>query len=55
MKPKTTIQVVSDTGQSKDTVIPIRIVGAVYRDDDTICIGHGSEILLTFENVVRTK
>lgn len=51
-KPKTTLQVVSDTGQSNDMVTPIRIIGAIYRDDDTLCIGHGTEIILTFENVV---
>nr|XP_023026900.1 WD repeat-containing protein 43 [Leptinotarsa decemlineata] len=51
LKPKTTIQVVSDAGHSKNTVTPIRIFGAIYRDDDSLCIGHGTEIVLTFENV----
>ncbi|KAG5899254.1 hypothetical protein JTB14_035432 [Gonioctena quinquepunctata] len=51
LKPKTTIQVVSDTGQTKDVVTPLRIIGAIYRDDKTLCIGHGTEILITFENL----
>ncbi|XP_018566878.1 WD repeat-containing protein 43 [Anoplophora glabripennis] len=50
-KPKTTLQVVSDTGQSNEVVTPIRIIGAIYRDDETLCLGYGTEILLTFENV----
>ncbi|KAJ8920002.1 hypothetical protein NQ315_006532, partial [Exocentrus adspersus] len=50
-KPKTTLQVVSDTGQSNETVTPIRIMGVIYRDDETLCIGYGTEIILTFENI----
>uniref|UniRef100_A0A6P7GDA3 WD repeat-containing protein 43 n=1 Tax=Diabrotica virgifera virgifera TaxID=50390 RepID=A0A6P7GDA3_DIAVI len=53
IKPKTTIQVVSDTGQSEEEVVnPIRIVGAFHRDSETLCIGHGTDVLLTFENIV---
>lgn len=52
VKPKTTLQVVSDTGQNKAMVTPIRIYGSIYRDDNTLCIGHGTEITLTFENIV---
>ncbi|XP_057651400.1 WD repeat-containing protein 43 [Diorhabda carinulata] len=57
LKPKTTIQVVSDTGQTAEMVTPIRIAGAFFIDNETICIGHGSEILLTFENIsiITTK
>ncbi|XP_049819073.1 WD repeat-containing protein 43 [Aethina tumida] len=51
VKPKTTLQVVSDTGQNKAMVTPIRIYGSIYRDDNTLCIGHGTEITLTFENI----
>ncbi|KAJ8926553.1 hypothetical protein NQ314_021069 [Rhamnusium bicolor] len=54
-KPKTTIQVVSDTGQSMELVTPIRIIDAIYKDDETICIGHGTEIILTFENILITS
>ncbi|XP_056630319.1 WD repeat-containing protein 43 [Diorhabda sublineata] len=58
LKPKTTIQVVKqDTGQTAEMVTPIRIAGAFFIDSETICIGHGSEILLTFENIsiITTK
>lgn len=51
MKPKTTIQVIADTGKSSDLVSPIRIFGAIYRDSKTLCIGHGNELILTFENI----
>ncbi|KAJ8959403.1 hypothetical protein NQ318_022091 [Aromia moschata] len=51
LKPKTTVQVVSDAGQSKELVKPIRIVGALFRDDETLCVGHGTEVALTFENI----
>ncbi|VEN54071.1 unnamed protein product [Callosobruchus maculatus] len=54
LKPKTSIQVVSDTGQSKDAVIPIRILGATFVDSETVCIGYGSEIILQFENIEIT-
>lgn len=50
-KPKTTVQVVSDTGQTNEMVTPIRIAGAFFIDNETLCIGHGSEILLTFEKI----
>ncbi|CAG9816276.1 unnamed protein product [Phaedon cochleariae] len=52
LKPKTTVQVVTDTGQTNDVVSPIRIMGAIYRDEETLCIGHGTDILLTFENLL---
>ncbi|CAH1993955.1 unnamed protein product [Acanthoscelides obtectus] len=51
LKPKTSIQVVSDTGQSKDTITPIRILGASFVDSETLCIGYGSEAILHFENI----
>ncbi|KAJ8972160.1 hypothetical protein NQ317_010115 [Molorchus minor] len=52
LKPKTTVQVVSDTGVSNELVTPIKIVGAVYRDDEALCIGHGTDVVLTFENII---
>lgn len=50
LKPKTTVQVVSDTGQNQ--VKPIKIFGSRFVDSETVCVGHGSEVVLTFENVV---
>lgn len=46
------MQVVSDTGQNQ--VKPIKIFGARFIDSETVCVGHGSEVVLTFENVVCT-
>ncbi|CAH0546158.1 unnamed protein product [Brassicogethes aeneus] len=54
LKPKTTLQVVSDTGQNKSLVVPIKIFGSIFRDDNTLCIGHGTEIIITFENITIT-
>ncbi|XP_050312161.1 WD repeat-containing protein 43 [Anthonomus grandis grandis] len=54
LKPKMTIRVVSDTGQSEQ-VAPIRIFGARFLDSETVCLGHGSEVILTFENVQITS
>ncbi|XP_030763020.1 WD repeat-containing protein 43 [Sitophilus oryzae] len=51
LKPKSTIQVACDTGKQNDLVTPIRIFGATFRDSESICIGHGSDVILTFENV----
>lgn len=42
----------SDTGQNNEPVRPIRIFGARFLDSETLCLGHGSEVVLTFENVV---
>ncbi|KAL1517688.1 hypothetical protein ABEB36_001423 [Hypothenemus hampei] len=55
LKPQTTLQVVSDTGQSNEPVKPIKIFGAKFADSQTLRIGHGSEILLTFENVTLSS
>lgn len=52
LKPKTTLQVVSDTGQSNESMKPIKICGARFLDGETLSLGYGSELLLTFENVV---
>ncbi|KAI4471388.1 wd repeat-containing protein 43 [Holotrichia oblita] len=48
LKPKTTIQIASDTGQN---VFPIPIMGAQFQKDLSLLICHGSSILLTFENI----
>ncbi|ERL83325.1 WD repeat-containing protein 43-like [Dendroctonus ponderosae] len=55
LKPKTTLQVVSDTGQSNESVKPIKICGARFLDGETLSLGYGSELLLTFENVTLTS
>ncbi|XP_060519596.1 WD repeat-containing protein 43 [Cylas formicarius] len=53
LKPKTTIQVVSEIGHSDETVSPLRISGArLQPDGESLCIGYGSQRFLTFENVV---
>ncbi|RZB40003.1 WD repeat-containing protein 43 [Asbolus verrucosus] len=49
LKPKTTIQVVSDSRE--DVISPIHITAAVYRDTQTLCIGYGSAVVQTFENI----
>lgn len=52
VKPKVTIQVASDTGQSKELVTPLPILAAFFHEDTSIMIAHGNNVLLTFENVV---
>lgn len=42
---------IADTEKSSDLVTPIRIFGVIHRDEGTLCIGYGNEILLSFENV----
>ncbi|XP_044257003.1 WD repeat-containing protein 43, partial [Tribolium madens] len=49
IKPKTTIQIVSDSG-TKD-VNPIHITASAYRSADTLCICYGSSIVQTFEEI----
>lgn len=51
LKPKVTIQIASDTSQSKDAVQPIPILGALKQGSD-ILIAHGSPIFLSFETIV---
>ncbi|KAK9882917.1 hypothetical protein WA026_023765 [Henosepilachna vigintioctopunctata] len=51
MKPKSTIQVVSDTGQKKDTITSIPIVSCFFRSEDSLMITHGNSILLKFEDI----
>ncbi|KRT82733.1 hypothetical protein AMK59_3512, partial [Oryctes borbonicus] len=48
LKPKTTIQIASDTGQN---VVPVPIVGAQFQKDLSLLICHGSQMFLTFENI----
>lgn len=52
LKPKTTIQVVTEQSEK---VVPIKIFGATYRNNDTLCICYGKENILTFENIVSTQ
>lgn len=52
IKPRTTVQVVSDTETDGGGVIPLNIVCATYRTDESLCIGYGSEHQLVFENIV---
>lgn len=49
LKPKTTIQVVSD---SKESIIPIHITAGNYRDAQTLCISYGNSVVQTFEDIV---
>ncbi|KAF7269513.1 WD repeat-containing protein 43 [Rhynchophorus ferrugineus] len=55
IKPKTTIQVAGDAGGQNSLVIPIRILASIFRDSETLCVGHGSESTLTFENLNFSK
>ncbi|XP_066254470.1 WD repeat-containing protein 43 [Euwallacea similis] len=55
LKPKSAIQVVSDTGQTNEPVKPLRVFGARFIDSDTVCLGHGSDLILTFEQVEITS
>ncbi|XP_015833864.1 WD repeat-containing protein 43 isoform X2 [Tribolium castaneum] len=50
IKPKTTIQIVSDSG-TKDAVNPIYITAAAYRSAETLCICYGSAVVQTFEDI----
>lgn len=52
IKPKVTLQVASDTGQTKDVVTPIPIIAALFHNDTSIMLAHGHNLILTFENVV---
>ena len=53
LKPKVTVQIASDTGQSqsKDAVQPIPIFGAKKRGS-SILIAYGSPVFLSFETIV---
>jgi hypothetical protein len=53
LKPRVTVQIASDTGQSqsKDAVQPIPILGA-KKQGSNILIAHGSPVLLSFETIV---
>lgn len=50
MKPAVTVQIASDTGQSKDAVQPIPILGAV-KQGPNILIAYGSPVFLSFESI----
>ncbi|XP_049963453.1 WD repeat-containing protein 43 isoform X2 [Schistocerca serialis cubense] len=52
LKPKVTVQIASDTGQNKETVTPIPIIGAHLCDESTVLIAHGNMVFLTFEKIV---
>ncbi|KAL3285074.1 hypothetical protein HHI36_019198 [Cryptolaemus montrouzieri] len=51
VKPKSTIQVVSDTGQKNDVIIPIPIVSCFFKNEDNLLVTYGSSIVFTFEDV----
>jgi len=53
LKPKVTVQIASDTGQSqnKDAVQPIPIFGA-KKQGSNILIAYGSPVFLSFETIV---
>jgi hypothetical protein len=51
LKPEVTVQIASDTGQSKDAVQPIPILGAM-KLGSSILIAHGSPVFLSFETIV---
>lgn len=52
LKPKTTLQVASDGSQNNSAVIPIPIIGAFLQSNNSLTIGYGNNLLLTFENMV---
>lgn len=54
LKPKVTLQVAADSGQSKDIVSSIPILAARFQNDASLLIAYGSNFI-TFENVVRYK
>jgi hypothetical protein len=53
LKPKVTVQIAADTGQSqsKDAVQPIPILGVKKRGTN-ILIAYGSPVFLSFETIV---
>ena len=51
LKPKVTVQIASDTSQSKESVQPIPIIGA-HPQGDEILICHGTPVVLSFETIV---
>ena len=51
LKPKITVQIASDTGQAKETVQSIPIMGAHPQGED-ILICHGTPVFLSFETIV---
>lgn len=51
IKPKTTVQVVSDSA-NEETVTPIHITAASYRSAESLCICYGSAVVQTFEDIV---
>lgn len=55
LKPRVTVQIASDTGQSqsKDAVLPIPILGA-KKQGSNILIAHGSSVFLSFETICPT-
>ncbi|XP_018327212.1 WD repeat-containing protein 43 [Agrilus planipennis] len=54
LKPKQTIQVVSNTSENEGTVIPIPILCATIGDNMRLLIGHGNHVMMTFESVIIT-
>lgn len=54
LKPKVTVQIASDTGQNKESVLPVPIHGAKMCDSYTILIAHGNSIYMSFEKIVST-
>ncbi|KDR13291.1 WD repeat-containing protein 43 [Zootermopsis nevadensis] len=50
LKPKVTVQIATDTGQSKDAVQRIPILGAMKLGSGII-IAHGSPVFLSFETI----
>ncbi|XP_069677542.1 WD repeat-containing protein 43 isoform X2 [Periplaneta americana] len=48
LKPKVTVKIASDMGQTKDAVQPIPIIGAL-KQGTNILLAHGSPLYLSFE------
>ncbi|XP_044751124.1 WD repeat-containing protein 43 [Coccinella septempunctata] len=52
IKPKSTIKVVADTGQEKKgAILPILIFSSHFRKENSLLIAHGSNLVLTFEEL----
>ncbi|XP_067007898.2 WD repeat-containing protein 43 [Anabrus simplex] len=51
LKPKVTIQVASDTGQNKETVKPIPILGGHLCDCNVALLAYGNQVFLAFERI----
>lgn len=54
IKPKTTIQIVSDSRED-EVVSPMYITAAQYRDVEALCICYGSAVAQTFEDIVSLR